>query len=357
MPVSDFQPFVAIEHWARRPTPILPVNYGYFLRTKLPCFAQGNGLKEQLAVARRAINSRPNHYRYDAPFGVVTGFGCHLEEGLVVHLGPEAKFVLPTGGRRSRCLSVEAVSKMGKWERHWVIGTLLGKGHRLVTADARWTNGPAYTTARKFSNLSDAFTAAKERNLSCFELLETRAGSSLREITTDWKLVPELPLEGTYQLADKLYAGPAWLAGEADTTTRRLERLTEAGVGTVIGIVSRAEFGQSMAFLNRLDLARRFEHHCFHVPRGMSPTRAQVRTTLDVVDATLAKGGGVYLTSGLGTGRSATLAGCWLARRAGASDPSALDQLAEARIRSGLVVPALETAAQRNRVQTWQKGD
>ncbi|MBA3434638.1 MAG: dual specificity protein phosphatase family protein [Actinobacteria bacterium] len=80
------------------------------------------------------------------------------------------------------------------------------------------------------------------------------------------------------------------------------------------------------------------------------PTAAELVSTLDTIDAELARGGLVYVHCWAGCGRTGVVVGSWLVRH-GTAPKDALARIAEAR---GLGCP--QTLEQRLMVLGWERG-
>jgi hypothetical protein len=173
------------------------------------------------------------------------------------------------------------------------------------------------------------------------------------------------PFERSYWVVPgRLLAG--CYPGELDAlaAAAKLARLLDAGVRCVITLIEAEETGRGgLPFapyepvLDALAAARgarvEIERHAI---RDMDvPSVAEMRQTLDAIDARLAAGKPVYIHCWGGYGRTGTVVGCWLARHGPATGPGALRRLCE--LRTGLKGESPQTDAQRAMVAEWQAGD
>lgn len=173
------------------------------------------------------------------------------------------------------------------------------------------------------------------------------------------------PFERSYWVVPgKLLAGcyPGEL--EVQAATGKLSRLLDVGIRCVIALIEADEAGRdglpfvpyepmlgalAEAHAVRVEIER-------HAIRDMSvPTRAEMRRTLDAIDARLAADRGVYVHCWGGYGRTGTVVGCWLARHGLATGPGVLRRLCE--LRTGLKGESPQTDEQRAMVLAWRKGD
>jgi hypothetical protein len=120
-----------------------------------------------------------------------------------------------------------------------------------------------------------------------------------------------------------------------------LEPLVGAGATLFVDLT---EEGEQTSYAHRLPA--RVGHRRLAVPDFACPSEAEMRETLDAIDAELDRGGVVFLHCLGGCGRTGTVAGCWLVRH-GLSGEQALARL-------GGSCP--ETAEQRQLVLDWPTG-
>jgi len=126
-----------------------------------------------------------------------------------------------------------------------------------------------------------------------------------------------------------------FLAGEypgrhdADATRQRIHAFLEAGIDTFIDLTRPDELPSYLAALNEQSQLRGLNITYQHFPildRGL-PSREEMITTLNAIDAALNDGHKVYLHCWGGVGRTGTAVGCYLVRH-GKTGQQALDQLA-----------------------------
>ncbi len=175
----------------------------------------------------------------------------------------------------------------------------------------------------------------------------------------------ECPFPGSYWvLPGRLLAGGYPGHPDAAMERARLEALLDAGVRSVIDLTEEHEpslaaipfrpYGATLEALARASGVRvAVERH--PIPDMSTPSAAEMRRTLDAIDARLAAGGAVYVHCRGGYGRTGTVVGCWLARHAVAAGPEVLDRLRQ--LRAGLKGDSPQTDAQRALVAAWKAGD
>lgn len=88
---AAFRPHIRVHHRYYRPTPILPVNYGWFLFVALPTDIVLLPLAAQLIAVKSAIFSRRS-YPFEGPFGALVAFELRRTESYSIYLNKEADF-------------------------------------------------------------------------------------------------------------------------------------------------------------------------------------------------------------------------------------------------------------------------
>ncbi len=160
-----------------------------------------------------------------------------------------------------------------------------------------------------------------------------------------------MPLDAqTYAVAARLRAGPYPVAlGQAGGAPPPHE-LEQSGVTLFVDLTMEGELDPYVHALARARHVRR------PIPDMSVTTPAEMRATLDLVDAELAGGGGVYVHCWGGIGRTGTVVGCWL-RRHGLDDGDAVARIAVLRtdVRNAWM-DSPQTAAQRHMVLSWAPG-
>jgi hypothetical protein len=170
---------------------------------------------------------------------------------------------------------------------------------------------------------------------------------------------PNLPTPDAYWITDCLLAGEYPGAKDATEAARKLGRYLDAGVTTFIDLTEDGEYRLRpyAAEVVALGKARgvAVTHHRRPIPDLGTPTAAEMRATLNALDAALAAGQTVYVHCFGGIGRTGTVVGCWLVRH-GLSGAAALEQIAAWRVATpDGARPSPETAAQRALVLNWQE--
>jgi hypothetical protein len=177
--------------------------------------------------------------------------------------------------------------------------------------------------------------------------------------------VLEKPFERCYWVVGgKLLAGH--YPGDPDpvAAAAKLTALLDAGIRSVIALTEAGERGWGgvphapyepvlKVLAEGRGLHVEVERHAI---RDMGvPTVAEMRRTLDVIDAHLAAEQPVYLHCWGGYGRTGTVVGCWLARHGQATGPGVLARLCE--LRTGMKGESPQTDEQRAMIAAWQAGD
>ena len=91
MSTVAFRPHVRVHHRQRRPTPILPVNYSWFLFVVLPEDIALLPLAAQLVVVK-AATLRRRSYPFLGPFGAPVAFEFRRTESYSIYLNQGATF-------------------------------------------------------------------------------------------------------------------------------------------------------------------------------------------------------------------------------------------------------------------------
>lgn len=191
------------------------------------------------------------------------------------------------------------------------------------------------------------------------------AGSHSAGITP--KVVqPELPFSRSYwarpgKLAAGCYPGDI----DPDEARAKLSGLLRCGVTHMLNLMEEHEhdlFGRLFVDYTSLmeQLARSHAKRvaCLRrpIPDMDVPSPDAMRSTLDLIDATIRSGGVIYMHCLAGKGRTGTVVGCYLVRH-GLTGPAALDRLKELTFhRSDVFWPTPQTSAQREFVLGWRPG-
>ena len=129
------------------------------------------------------------------------------------------------------------------------------------------------------------------------------------------------PFEHCYWVVEnKLLAGEYPRTKDPDASKMKIEALLRTGVTLFIDLTEEAEgllpYGEFLKPHKRVS-HRRFPICDISTPRSdISTPRSHeaTATTLDAIDAEIAKGGIVYVHCWGGVGRTGLIVGCWLAR-------------------------------------------
>jgi ADP-ribosyl-[dinitrogen reductase] hydrolase len=143
---------------------------------------------------------------------------------------------------------------------------------------------------------------------------------------------------------------------ELDSSIAKLRALVDAGVTTFVDLTTEVDglspYDELLAEVSGGNAAR----HSFPVPDVDIPVSDELtHAVLDLIDAKLAEGAGVYVHCWGGVGRTGTIVGCWLARHGHHGD-AALARLAELWITcpKSQRRDSPETEAQRRYIREWQ---
>lgn len=177
--------------------------------------------------------------------------------------------------------------------------------------------------------------------------------------------LPARPFERCYWVVPgKLLAG--YYPGDlnARAATAKLTGLLDAGIRCVIALTGADERGRKgrpfapyEPALVALAEARRLQVVVERHPiRDMDvPTPAEMRRTLDAIDAQIAAGRPVYVHCWGGYGRTGTVVGCWLARHGLAGGESVGRHIDE--LRGGMRGESPQTDTQRAMITAWKRGE
>ena len=169
---------------------------------------------------------------------------------------------------------------------------------------------------------------------------------------------PPCPLEQAYWvLPGRFLAGEYPRTTDAESSNARLNAMTAAGIDLFVDLTHPAD-----GLLPYEDLLERVSggtarRHVAPIPDAGTPGSAEfTRAVLDVLDAALADGRGVYVHCWGGIGRTGTIVGCWLARH-GRTGDEALTQLSAlwAACPKSARCGSPETAAQRAYIANWSE--
>lgn len=358
MQPDGFIPHVRVLCASRTPRPILPINYGWFVRIELPDDVPTLSFSELLTLVKVKVVLR-GFYRHSGPFGRVFGHAVHSTPTLTVYLNRDGDFApwhstepLYTGTTmpKRKPLKRPQLYVIGRSDEEFTSLVPLVPGEE---ADDRNTEA-----AMTFTLLSEALEATQKHAGNVFELVKTRRrGTTLRELKVDLNLVNRVPFDGSYRIGERLIVGPSFVCPTPANTEERVRALEEAGVVSVISLLDRAELGWMRRDLDRFDFESRFQMNYLPVADGQAPPIAQTKLILDQIDGCLGKGETVFLHCVGGRGRSGTVAGCLLARQGVAIGFAVLNKLAEIRYAHGLFKPSPENEAQRRRVVAWRAGE
>lgn len=171
-------------------------------------------------------------------------------------------------------------------------------------------------------------------------------------------MLNEAPIPGSYWADTHLLAGPLPAAPEREVLRAQLRALLDAGVRTVIDLRTPAEAPGVRSLFEKL--ARDDEPVAwlnFPITDGAAPSVALLELILDTIDASIARGRGVYVHCAGGRGRTGTVVACWWIRHGRHEPEEALAEIK--RRREGIFGgerPSPETGAQYRLVRAWRRG-
>jgi protein-tyrosine phosphatase len=167
------------------------------------------------------------------------------------------------------------------------------------------------------------------------------------------------PIPGSYWVQDQLVAGEypgSWTRRDLEV---RIRQLVQLGVTCFIDLTEEGEKDlqpYAPTLRREAQLAgRKVEHRRMPIPDYETPTVAQMRDILSLLDAALAAGHTVYLHCYAGIGRTGTVVGCFLVRN-GWTGEEALDEIVQ--LRRWLDpdgYPSPITPEQRQMVRDWAR--
>lgn len=166
----------------------------------------------------------------------------------------------------------------------------------------------------------------------------------------------DVPIPDSYWVVEGRLLAGQYPGALADADGRDKVRLMlDAGISLFIDLTEEGELNAYAPFLAELD-GPRAAHARFPIGDLDIPTAAEMRQTLDAIDAALAAGHTVYVHCWGGIGRTGTVIGCWLIEQ-GTPAQAAIDTIA--RMRSGIPSEwrrSPETGPQRDFVRSWRRG-
>ena len=157
------------------------------------------------------------------------------------------------------------------------------------------------------------------------------------------------------------------LAGEypgsqtEEQARKRIDAFIQAGFNTFIDLTEPNELSPYLNILNGLSQVHRLnvKHQRFPIRDAGIPSREQMRSILDTMDAEVQTGRKIYLHCWGGIGRTGTTVGCYLVRR-GKTGEEALSQLAgwwKSVPKSSYHLHTPETYEQMEFIRNWAEHD
>ena len=342
---------------SRRPSPILPVDYSWFVMVQLPGDFEEFPLEQQLTTAEAVVTARGERH-YFGPFGFVLGHEARISPNTRLYLNRAGVFLdwgeVGNGQATAKRSNISALSSSGA--QCYVVGCCEHEFYSLLPARPGPTaDKESLEDAQRFAALADAIAASGEHGGGIFELVCEGPNPVLRELLVDLRRIERVPLDRSYHVGPKLLVGPNFVGHTVGETRDRVAALLRSNVGAVVSLGDRDELFSMRRHLSEADCQDCFETHIFPLRDGAAPSCDQMVKILDVIDEVIESGRKVYLHCMGGRGRSGTVVGCLLSRHDVAQGLRALNKLAELRFTHGLFKPSPETQTQRQTVLEWRK--
>lgn len=352
---APFSSHLRVRHSSRIPTPILPIDYGFFLIVPLASKVADAPVQEQLAMAQSA-SERRRAYPYRGPFQEIVAFEFRPTERLSIYLNADAKFDGGGPDLEQNKMNLRNEEDAEQPLERYVIGLRKdGFSWFLPTVEGEAAADQDLCSSRQFSSLMEAVSISTEHGANVFELLDEGENLSAQEISVDLAQIGTAPFLGGYWLMDKLAIGPTPLCFYGHDTEQRIRGLRRAGVRRIVSLMDHDELLWSHDALTKPWLEE-FEHHLFPFPNGGVPSRRMMKLTLDVIDDSIQREQTTYVHCHNGLGRSGLVAACYAARHGVASGQAILNFITRRRMQYGLFEPSPENERQCEFVRTWEKG-
>lgn len=364
IPSAESWPRVYVYHERGAPEPLEALDYTPHKEIELPAGIEAKSIPDQLRIAEHTIRKWRNRITTH-PFGQVIGYEFQCTVDASIFLNEHGEFA----GEREP--NHEPADLAGQPQdqlanqcrrRTYVVGYRTDGFCSLVCeVEGESADDRDLFYARRFSSLLDAQAAADQHAVSVFEVVGEEGQETLREITVDLGRAHAMPFANCYLVAERLFAGPSFLAGSHTDTQERLTSLATAGVTCIISVVEASQLAATRQalelFASRRLAEGQLQQNFFHVPDGEAPSKNQMGIILDVIDAGYLEGRVIYLHCWGGRGRTGAVAGCWMRRHGIARGAQALDEIAELRFACGVFSESPETESQRRLVRQWEEGE
>jgi protein-tyrosine phosphatase len=170
-----------------------------------------------------------------------------------------------------------------------------------------------------------------------------------------------VPFATTYWVVPQQFlAGEHPVEISEDLTIARLMALLDAGVRTFVNLTEEREKMQSYSHLARtLATEKRMKVEILRIPipdRNVPPVET-LRSILDVIDDSIAKGNPVFVHCFAGIGRTGTIVGCYLRRHGAATEQNVIAKIVELRsLMPGGREASPHTPEQVQLVKNWKTG-
>ena len=178
---------------------------------------------------------------------------------------------------------------------------------------------------------------------------------------------PNTPYDRSYWVVPgKLLAGYYPGDRHPETCQEKLQALVDSGVRHVVNLVEEERvdnYGRPINYPSRLagiasDMGIDVSYSHNPVTDLGIPSREQMKSILDDIDAAIEGGKAVYVHCLAGIGRTGSVVGCYPARHDIAVGERALDMISRLRANDpNADVPSPESEIQRDLVRSWRVGE
>ncbi len=212
IPSPTAAPFVYVYHEQGAPTPLEPGDYSSFKEIPLPPEIVSPSIDHQLEIARAAITAWSRRQSAQ-PFGKVIGYEFALTNQLSIFLDEQGEFDRSAGSLSRESLTLPSPISANSARPEYVVGHRhdgFCSIHSFLPGETADDQDLFY--AERYHSLGEAQAAAERQDASIFQVIRSDGEEQLRELTVDLALVTALPFSRAYFVAERLLAGPTFLA-------------------------------------------------------------------------------------------------------------------------------------------------